>query len=67
MKMTYVTYVCNQCGAKDTDKFFPNEQPHLAVACWKCHSGQGHHSGDMLASGKGMFPEVSRRAAAPKA
>lgn len=63
MKMTYVTYICKQCGESDTDKFFSHERPHLAISCFKCHAGQGLQPSDMLSSGKGMFPEKSQRRA----
>lgn len=62
MKMTYVTYICKQCGEQDTDKFFANENPHIAINCAKCHAGQGLTVEQMLTSGKGAFPEKSRRA-----
>jgi hypothetical protein len=61
IKMIYVKYICNQCKAEDTDKFFPDEQPHMALSCYKCHAGQGLDIGNMMAQGKGMFPEKSRR------
>jgi hypothetical protein len=63
MKMIYVTYICCECGADDTDKFFSHERSHLAVNCFKCHSGQGMSPEQMLAAGKGMHPQASRRRA----
>ena len=61
MKMTYVKYICVECGAEDMDKFFAHERPHLAVNCFKCHSGQGLQPDQMLAANKGMHPQQSRR------
>ena len=65
VKMTYVTYTCQECGAVDSDKFFPHEAPHLAVNCFKCHSGQGLTPEQMLNAGKGMHMQnTGRRRAA---
>lgn len=40
MIMRYVKYRCTECGAEDTDKLFPHEQPVPALSCWKCKAGR---------------------------
>lgn len=40
MIMRYVRYRCENCGAEDTDKLFPHEQPVPALNCWNCHKGR---------------------------
>ena len=54
MVMRYVKYVCQECGAKDSDKLFSNESPLPYINCWNCHSGSGKNIDQMHSQGFGM-------------
>lgn len=50
-------YICTKCGETDSDSGTHGKAP-IALHCAKCGNGQNMSLADMLASGKGMFPEV---------
>ena len=63
-EMRYVKYVCQECGAEDTDKYFPNEAIMPYVICWSCHSGTGKNLDQMHNSGFGMKAQLEEAAIA---
>jgi hypothetical protein len=45
---------CLECDASDYEKLFPFEAPVLIFNCWKCGSGRGKETQEMIARGYGM-------------
>lgn len=58
-ELRYIPYVCAQCGAEDTGKYYAEEQTAPAFNCHRCHAGSGLDVGSMLQSRQGMFPVLT--------
>lgn len=56
--MKHVEYKCTQCGATDSNDYFPGETPWPALSCYKCHQGQGLSYQDMVGRRIGMQPST---------
>ena len=65
-KITYVKYVCADCGAEDSDKLLGDQTPHPAINCWKCRAGRDYpNAHEQINAGVGMIlvQEDAKRAA----
>lgn len=53
-----VHYMCAQCGAEDTGRYFVGEPiDHVSptINCWKCGAGRGLSMADGMKNRRGMF------------